>query len=247
MDRVIYVAMTGAKYLLSRQGNVAQNLANVSTTGYRAVETAFRAVPVVGEGLPTRTFVVDSTTGSNFGAGPVQTTGRDLDVAVQGAGWIAVQGSDGKEAYTRSGSLQVSTNGLLQTRSGLNVLGDGGPISIPPDSNITIARDGTVSVVSIIPPPTSVNEVGRIKLVNPDEKQLVRGGDGLFRLGQGGNAPADPAVALAGRALEGSNVSAVEEMMSMISLARQFDIQMQLLNNAQKNATQASQILNIRS
>lgn len=247
MDRVIYVAMTGAKYLLSRQGNVAQNLANVSTTGYRAVENAFRAVPVVGEGLPTRTFVVDSTTGSNFAAGPVQTTGRDLDVAVQGAGWIAVQGGDGKEAYTRSGSLQVSTNGLLQTRSGLNVLGDGGPISIPPDSNITIARDGTVSVVSIIPPPTSVNEVGRIKLVNPDEKQLVRGGDGLFRLGQGGNAPADPAVALAGRALEGSNVSAVEEMMSMISLARQFDIQMQLLNNAQKNATQASQILNIRS
>ena len=104
MDRVIYVAMTGAKYLLSRQGNVAQNLANVSTTGYRAVENAFRAVPVVGEGLPTRAFVVDSTTGSNFAAGPVQTTGRDLDVAVQGAGWIAVQGGDGKEAYTRSGS-----------------------------------------------------------------------------------------------------------------------------------------------
>lgn len=247
MDRMIYVAMTGAKHILGQQAAVAQNLANASTNGYRAAASAFRAVPVIGDGLPTRAFVVDSTAGANFSSGTVQRTGRDLDIAVQGSGWIAVQTENGSEAYTRNGSLQVSTNGLLQTRNGLNVLGDGGPISIPPDSNISIATEGTVSVISTVPPPKSVNAVGRIKLVNPDEKLLVRGGDGLFRLADGGSAEIDPKVALASGALESSNVNVIEEMISMISLARQFDLQMQLLNNAQKNAAQASQILNVKS
>lgn len=244
---MIYVAMSGAKHILEQQAAVAHNLANASTNGYRAAASAFRAVPVQGDGLPTRSFVVASTPGANYTQGALQGTGRDLDVAVQGPGWIAVQLEDGGEAYTRNGSLQVSPNGMLQTRNGLNVLGDGGPISIPPDSTISIAKEGTVSVVSTVPPPKSVNAVGRIKLVNPDEMLLVRGGDGLFRLANGGSAEADPKVALAAGALEGSNVNVVEEMISMISLARQFDLQMQLLNNAQKNATQASQILNIRS
>jgi flagellar basal-body rod protein FlgF len=247
LDRMIYVAMTGAKHILGQQAAVAQNLANASTNGYRAAASAFRAVPVVGDGLPTRAFVVDSTAGANFTSGAVQRTGRDLDVAIQGPGWIAVQTESGGEAYTRNGSLQIGTNGLLQTRNGLNVVGDGGPISIPPDSNISIATEGTVSVISTVPPPTSVNAVGRIKLVNPDEKLMVRGGDGLFRLAGGGSADIDPSVALASGALESSNVNVIEEMISMISLARQFDLQMQLLNNAQKNAAQASQILNVKS
>ena len=244
---MIYVAMSGAKHILEQQAVVAHNLANVSTNGYRAAASAFRAVPVQGDGLPTRTFVVDSTPGANFAPGALQSTGRNLDVAVQGPGWIAVQAPNGSEAYTRNGSLQVSPNGMLQTRNGLNVLGDGGPISIPPDSMISIAKEGTVSAVSTLPPPKSVNVVGRIKLVNPDGKLLVRGGDGLFRLASGGSAEADPNVALASGALEGSNVNVVEEMISMISLARQFDLQMQLLSNAQKNAAQASQILNVGS
>lgn len=242
---MIYVAMTGAKHILGQQAAVAHNLANVSTNGYRAAASAFRAVPVQGDGLPTRTFVVDSTPGANFTPGALQSTGRDLDVAVQGPGWIAVQAADGSEAYTRNGSLQISSNGLLQTRNGLNVVGDGGPISIPPDSTITIAKEGTVSVISTVPPPKAVNAVGRIKLVNPDENQLVRGGDGLFRLASGGSAQADPKVALASGALEGSNVNVVEEMISMISLARQFDLQMKLLSSADTNAQKASQILNI--
>lgn len=242
---MIYVAMTGAKHILGQQAAVAHNLANVSTNGYRAAASAFRAVPVQGDGLPTRTFVVDSTPGANFTPGALQSTGRDLDVAVQGPGWIAVQAADGSEAYTRNGSLQISSNGLLQTRNGLNVVGDGGPISIPPDSTITIAKEGTVSVISTVPPPKAVNAVGRIKLVNPNENQLVRGGDGLFRLASGGSAEADPKVALASGALEGSNVNVVEEMISMISLARQFDLQMKLLSSADTNAQKASQILNI--
>jgi len=247
MDRMIFVAMTGAKHTLDQQAAVAHNLANVSTTGYRAAVSAFRAVPVQGDGLPTRTFVVDSTSGANFAPGALQSTGRDLDIAVQGPGWIAVQSADGSEAYTRNGSLQVSPNGMLQTRNGLNVLGDGGPISIPPDSTISIAKEGTISAVSTLPPPKSVNVVGRIKLVNPQETLLVRGGDGLFRLASGAKAEADPKVAIAAGALEGSNVNVVEEMINMISLARQYDLHMQLLSNAQKDATQASQILNVRS
>lgn len=247
MDRMIYVAMTGAKHTLEQQAVVANNLANVSTTGYRAAASAFRAVPVQGEGMPTRTFVVGSTPGANFASGPLQGTGRELDIALQGPGWIAVQMENGSEAYTRNGSLQVSSNGMLQTRSGMNVLGEGGPISVPPDSNISIAKEGTVSIVSTVPPPKSVDAIGRIKLVNPDEKLMVRGDDGLFRMVNGGSVPADPNVALVSGTLEGSNVNAIEEMISMISLARQFDLQMQLLSNAQKNATQASQILNLRA
>ena len=247
MDRMIYVAMTGAKHLQEQQAVVAHNLANASTNGFRAVASAFRAVPVQGEGLPTRAFVVASTPGANFTPGAVQSTGRDLDIAIQGPGWITVQTADGSEAYTRNGSLQVSSNGLLQTRNGLNVVGEGGPIAIPPDSSINISREGTVSVVSTVPPPKTVNAVGRIKLVNPEEKLLARGDDGLFRLRNGSSAETDPKVALASGALEGSNVNVIEEMITMISVARQFDLQMQLLSNAQKNATQASQILNVKS
>lgn len=242
---MIYVAMSGAKQILEQQAAVAQNLANASTTGYRAMTSAFRAVQVQGEGAPTRAFVVDSTPGANFGSGPLEGTGRDLDVAVQGQGWIAVQAADGSEAYTRNGSLQVDPNGMLQTRDGLNVLGSGGPISIPPDSIISVAKDGTVSVLPTAPPPKSVNAIGQIKLVNPDERTLVRGGDGLFRLADGGTAPADPSVTLVSRSLEGSNVNMVEQMVSMISLARQYDLQMQLLSNAKQNAAQASQILSV--
>ena len=247
MDRLIYTAMGGAQQVLGRQAAVAQNLANVSTTGYRAIESSFRAVPVQGEGLATRTYVVEQTTGANLAAGPLQRTGRELDVAVQGAGWIAVQTEAGTEAYTRNGNLQVSANGQLQTRGGLAVLGEGGPISVPPDGSLSIAADGTVSLASSDPPGKSVSSVGRIKLVNPDQKSLVRGDDGLFRLPGGASAEADPGVRLDSGALEGSNVNVVEEMISMISLARQFDLQMQLMSNAERDAAKASEILNIRA
>jgi flagellar basal-body rod protein FlgF len=244
---MIYVAMAGAKHILEQQSVVANNLANASTSGYRAAASAFRAVPVVGDGLQTRTFVVASTPGADFTPGVLQKTGRDLDVAIQGQGWIAVELADGSEAYTRNGSLQASANGMLQTRNGLNVMGEGGPITIPPDMNITIAREGTVSLVPNIPPPNAVTTVGRIKLVNPDPQQLVRGEDGLFRMRNGGTAASDPGVALASGMLEGSNVNVVEQLVSMISLARQYDLQMKLLSSADNSANQASQILNIRA
>ncbi len=245
MDRLIYTAMTGASHVLQQQASVSENLANASTPGFRATLNTFRAVPLVGDGLPTRTFVVDSTAGADFTPGSLQQTGRELDVAVQGAGWIAVQGQDGQEAFTRNGSFQISPNGVLQTRTGLNVMGDGGPITIPPDTEVTFAKDGTISTVPSGSKPTSVIVVGRLKLVNPLPEQLERGGDGLFRMKDGAPATADANVAVAPGNLEASNVNAVEAMVNMISLARKFDMQMKMIQSADNNARQASQIMNI--
>lgn len=247
MDRLIYTSMTGANHTLNQQATVAHNLANASTTGYRSETNAFRAVPLYGEGLPTRAFVVDSTTGSDFTTGPIETTGRDLDVAVRGPGWITVQLDNGEEAYTRNGSLQVSPNGLLLTQNGLKVKGDTGVISVPPDTRVTIGVDGTVSTVPLNALPNTVAIVGRIKLVNPSEENLVKGADGLFRQKDGKEALADARVRLIDGALEGSNVNVVHEMVSMIALARQFDMQMKMLENADRNAQQASQIMVVRA
>lgn len=245
MDRLIYTAMTGAKHILEKQSTTSNNLANATTTGFRAQLDTFRAVPVLSQGLPTRAFVVDSTVGTDFTPGPIQQTGRDLDVAVQGSGWIAVAMGDGTEAYTRNGSFKVSANGQLQTQNGMNVLGETGPISIPPDETVTIAKDGTVSTVPKTGAATSVNVLGRIKLVNPPEAALVRGDDGYFRTADGKPADAVATVTIVDGAVEGSNVNVVTAMVDMISLGRQFEMQMKLLTNAENNANKASQLLNI--
>jgi flagellar basal-body rod protein FlgF len=245
MDRLVYTAMTGARHILDQQATTANNLANATTTGFRAQLDSFRAVPVVAEGgLPTRTFVVDNTVGHDFRQGSMQTTGRPLDVAVRGEGWLAVQSADGSEAYTRNGSLQVSQNGLLQTASGQTLVGENGPIAIPPDTEIAIAADGTVSGINTQQTqPGPSNILGRIKLVNPDVKGLERGDDGLFRNKSG--LPADPDVntRLVDGVLEGSNVNPIDSMVNMIQLARSFDMQMSLLKNAENNAAKATQIL----
>jgi flagellar basal-body rod protein FlgF len=245
MDRMIYTAMTGAKHILDQQATTAHNLANATSTGFKAQVDSFRAVPVLGQGLPTRAFVVDATVGADFNPGAIQHTGRDLDVAVQGQGWLAVQRPDGSEGYTRNGSLKVSENGLLQTANGLTVMGDGGPISIPPDVAITIAKDGTISSVSnnTLPGPATV--IGRLKLVNPDEANLTRSTEGLFITKNGQPAEADANVNVVGGALESSNVNVVDAMVNMISLARQFEMQMKLVQSAENNANKASQLFNM--
>jgi flagellar basal-body rod protein FlgF len=191
MDRLIYTAMTGAKHVFMQQAGTANNLANASTIGFKAQEHRFRAVPVLGEGMPTRAFVVDASVSDVMDQGPLMFTGRNLDVAVSGKGWLAVQLPDGSEAYTRAGSLDVDVTGLLQTKAGNPVVGDGGPINIPPDNTIEIAPDGTISVVPTFGTPNNANAIGRLKLVNPPEADMVRGADGLFRLRSGQPAPAD--------------------------------------------------------
>ncbi len=245
MDRLIYTAMTGAKHILEQQATTSNNLANASTSGFRAQIDSFRAVPVQGDGLATRAFVVDATVGADFTPGTVQSTGRPLDVALQGKGWLVVQMADGSEAYTRGGGLSTSANGLLQTGAGLTVQGEGGPIAVPPAATVAIASDGTVSTIATDTKPASTTVIGRLKLVNPPEQSLVRGDDGLFRLRDGSTAEADPAVTVVAAALEGSNVNPVDAMVDMISLARQFDTQMSLLKNAESNAGKATEILTL--
>lgn len=242
MDRLIYTSMTGAKHLLHRQETLAQNLANANTNGYRADAVALRAVPARGQEAGTRVFTVETTIGADLSPGPMTSTGRSLDVAVQGAGWIAVQAADGSEAYTRAGHLQVGADGTLQLPSGLQVLGDGGPITVPSDAELSFAPDGTVSAKT--PGSVAVNTLGRIKLVNPDAAELVKGADGLFRLRSADAAEADPNVRLAEGVLEGSNVNVVEAMIGMIAAARQFEVQMKLLQSAEQNEAKASTLLN---
>lgn len=245
MDRMIYTAMTGLKHTLEQQATNSHNLANVNSTGFRAQIDNFRAVPIQGQGLPTRAFVVDAEVGSDFTPGAIQGTGRDLDAALPDEGWFAVQRADGTEAYTRNGAFKLNENGVLQTSTGLSVLGDGGPISIPPDVSITIGRDGTISSASTntLPGPSTI--VGRLKLVNPPLTTMVRGEDGLFSPSDGSTPAIDPSVVVVSGALESSNVNIVDSMVNMINLARQFDMQMKLLKDAENNAGKASQLLSL--
>ncbi|WP_310460382.1 flagellar basal-body rod protein FlgF [Sphaerotilus sp.] len=240
MDRRIYLSMSGAKATMQRQDVLAHNLANVSTNGFREELQSFRAVPVRGDGASTRAYALETTTGYNPEPGNVVATGRSLDVAVKGNAWLAVQGLNGTEAYTRAGSLEVNAEGTLVTRSGLTVLGGGGPISVPPNAEVSIAGDGTVSarVPGGVPAP-----VGKLKLVT-SAAPLQRSEDGLFRA-PAGELDADPAAQVQDSALESSNVSAVSTMVAMIAAARQFEAQMKSMQTAEKDEQQAQQLLSM--
>lgn len=240
MDRMIYLSMSGAKATMQRQETLANNLANASTTGFRAELQAFRAVPVRGDGASTRVYSLETTPGYDPTPGPIASTGRTLDVAMQGNSWLAVQGLDGTEAYTRMGSLQVDAEGVLKTSGGTTVLGDGGPITLPPNSTPEIASDGTVSVKQAS---GGITSVGRLKLVTP-EAPLTRGDDGLFRA-PAGDLAADPNARLQSGALEGSNVNPIENMVAMIAAARQFESQMKMLQTAEGDEKAASQLLSM--
>ena len=240
MDRMIYLSMSGAKATMQRQDTLANNLANVSTPGFRAELQAFRAVPVQGSGASTRVYSLETTTGYDATPGAITSTGRNLDVAARGNAWLTLQALDGTEAYTRGGSLEVSADGTLTTRGGLPVMGDGGPLQVPPNTAVSIGADGTVSAKGSDGRSTSV---GKLKLVTP-EAALTRGSDGLFRAAEG-DLTADATARVQDGALEGSNVSPVETMVAMISAARQFEAQMKMLQTAEADEKAASQLLSI--
>lgn len=241
MDRMIFLSMAGASAMLDRQAVLANNLANVSTNGFRAELHASRSVPVEGSGASTRVYALETSVGYDASEGPMTPTGRSLDVAMKGNAWLALQSLDGTEAYTRAGSLTVRENGTLVNHNGLTILGEGGPIQVPPNSELSIAGDGTVSASSGTAPPETI---GKLKLVTPDA-QLLRGNDGLFRSAGGAALPADPEAKLQGGALEGSNVSPVGAMVAMISASRQFESQMKLLQTAEADEKAAAQLLSV--
>ena len=236
---MIYLSMSGAKATLQRQDTLANNLANVSTVGFRAELQAFRAVPVNGSGASTRVYALETTPGYDATPGVVQSTGRNLDVAMKGNAWLAVQALDGTEVYTRAGALEVDAEGVLTSAGGLTVLGDGGPITVPADASVSIGADGTLSAKSAN---GKTSTIGKLKLVTP-EAPLERGADGLFRAADGAELAADPAARVQDGALEGSNVSPVQTMVAMISAARQFEAQMKLLQTAEADEKSASQLL----
>ena len=245
MDRLIYTAISGANAALNRQSVLAANLANASTPGFRAELSTFRAVPVRGEGSPTRVYVLEATAGYLDTPGAAQRTSRNLDVMAQGNAWFALQALDGTEAYTRAGSLNISADGTLTSSQGLPMLDEAGaPISIPAGSDINFGVDGAISVSQAGRPPAAA---GRLKMVTPTEAQpLQRSADGLFRSRDGETLPADRTAKLAAGVLESSNVNPVEAMVGMINAARQFEAQMRLIQTAEANDKSATQLLGIQ-
>ena len=243
MDRFLYISMTGAKETLRAQTVNNHNLANASTTGFRADLAAFQSRAVAGSGYPSRAYATNSTIGWDASQGGLTDTGRDLDIGINGPGWIAVQGPDGREAYTRAGNLHIEPNGLLLNAAGQTVLGEGGPISVPPHTSLMIAADGTISIVPVGQGPETTSQVGRIKLVNPPAESLVRGEDGLFRTNDGTDAPPDANVRVTAGVLESSNVNIADAMVNMIELSRHFDLQVKAMRTAEENAAASAQLL----
>jgi len=244
MDKMLYIAMSGAKQNMQALAVNANNLANAKTTGFRADLAQARSMQAFGEGLPTRVFSMTEVASQNFDSGALSSTGRDLDIAIEGAGWIAVQAKDGTEAYTRGGHLRVAETGALETTDGELVIGEAGPIFLPlPVNNIQISRDGTIMVQPEGAPVTTQEEAGRIKFVNPSHRELEKGNDGLFRRKDGNIEGADINVKVMGGMLESSNVNPVGEMTEMIALQRQFEMQLKLMKTAEEVDSSASALL----
>lgn len=246
MDKMLWIGMSGAKENMNAVSLRANNLANANTTGFKADLQQARSMQAFGEGLPTRVFSMTESPGQNFANGSLQTTGRNLDVAVQGQGWIAVQDDNGNERYTRNGSLEIGPDGMLKNDRGQPVMGDGGPIFIPmPIDNLTIGGNGNISIRPQGAPENAMELVDRIKLVNPPNGNVKKGSDGLFELKDGQQAIADGNVRLTIGALEGSNVNAVEEMTQMIALQRQYEMNVKMMKTADENAQRAESLMRI--
>jgi len=243
MDRGLYVAMTGAKQIMQAQAVNNHNIANVNTVGFRADTVSFVSQPIYGVGYPTRVNAVASDGGTDFLGGVLQSTGRELDIAVNGNGYIAVRGKDGTEGYTRAGDLQVSADGAVTTSSGLPVLTESGPLNIPPSTQVTIGNDGTVSVVPQGLSPIAVSPIDRIKMVNPPPQKLQKGNDGLLRLKDGTTAEADPNVTLTPGVLESSNVNAAQSLINMIELQRLYEFQIKSMTSTDQNEQTSEQMM----
>ena len=246
MDKLLYISSSGASQDLLGTSIRANNLANAQTNGFKAQLEQARSMPVYGEGLPSRVFAMTESPANNYEDGPLIQTGRDLDVAIQGDGWFAVQDEQGNEAYSRDGNFQLGPDGVLEDVHGNPVMGDAGPIFFPgPLDNLNIAADGTISVRPQGAPAAVNEEVGRLKLVKPEYSDLQRGNDGLFRQKDGTIAAADETVSVMTGMLEGSNVNAIDEMVNMISLQRHYELQVKMMKKADTLDTRGNMLLRI--
>jgi len=245
MDKVLYTAMSGAKQTVLAQTANSNNLANVSTPGFRADYAQFRSMPVYGPGLPSRVFAMTERSGTDLSAGSVNATGNTMDVAINDEGWIAVQAADGSEAYTRAGNMQLTTEGMLLTGGGHPVMGDSGPITMPPVNRLEIGEDGTLSVMPLGEEANELSVIDRIKLVNPPKEQLYKGEDGLMHLKGSDELEADANVKIVSGMLESSNVNIATALINMIDLQRQFETQIKVMREAEQNADAARELLKL--
>lgn len=245
MDRMLYISMNAAQQTMLAQATNSNNLANVNTTGFRQDFEQFRSMPVFGDGLPTRVYSMTERPATDYQQGSTQSTGRELDISVQGEGFIAVQGKDGREGYTRAGDLHITTTGQLVTGTGLTVMGEGGPIAIPPAEKIEIGSDGTISIRPIGADAKSLAVLDRIKLVQPELKNIFKDSDGLMRMKDGSDAPLDATVTVASGTLEGSNVNTVGALVKMIELQRQYEMQVKMMKSADDNGAASARLLQI--
>ncbi|WP_417531334.1 flagellar basal body rod protein FlgF [Marinobacter lipolyticus] len=247
MDKALYIGMSGAKQNMLAQRAHANNLANVSTTGFKKDFAQARSMAVFGEHHPTRAYAMTERPGTDLSAGALMETGRKLDVAVEGDGWLAVQNQRGEEVFTRSGSLQIDVNGLVRNANGDMVMGNGGPVALPPFDNVQIGADGTVSIIPVGGPPDQLVEIDRLKLVNPPPGALEKGEDGYMRRkpdqALDGPEPPDGNMRVASGFLEGSNVNAVEEMIANLQLSRQYEMQVKVMSTANENSEASARLL----
>lgn len=245
MDKSIYTAMTGARFALEAMSAVSHNLANASATGFKAAYLHSESFKVDGAGLDTRVKARTAAPDWDRSAGPLQATGNTLDVALHEGVWLNVLDGKGEPAFTRAGELKLTSNGLLTTAGGRTVLGPNGPVSVPPAQSITLGADGTLSIVPEGQTPATLAEVGRLLLSRPDQAQLKRGEDGLFRLPEGQQAQPAAGVALTSGALEGSNVNAVQSLVQMIELQRNYEASVNVIKRAEENTQQSTTLMRL--
>lgn len=243
MDNYLYLAMNGAAQAMLAQQNNANNLANVSTVGFKATLDHFQARPLIGPGFEDQVYVVEETANADLQPGALLSTGRDLDIAINGEGWFVVQASDGGTAYSRRGDFRIDPSGLLLNGANQIVLGEGGPISIPEYESLVVGRDGGISIRATGQAASTLVGVDRLRLVKPDPDQLVRGEDGLFRTLDGAELASDASIAVTAGALEGSNVSAIDAMVRMIDYARYYEHQVKLMKLASDNDAASASLM----
>jgi len=242
VDRLLFTAVSGASHSLMQQQISANNLANANTTGFRADIALSQSEAVRGLGFATRVMVQPQTSGVDASSAAAEKTGRPLDVAIQGEGYIAVQNSDGSEVYTRNGNMVQNEAGQL-TINGYPVLGDNGPIVLPPNAIASFGRDGTLSITPDDGDVTATMDIDRLKLVTIPPENLAKNGQGMIVTADGSRAPLDENINVSGGYLEGSNVTAVTEMLASISLSRQFEAQIKMMKAAQDLSEAGNRLL----
>jgi flagellar basal-body rod protein FlgF len=245
MDRLIYTSLAAMRGAMARQTTTANNLANVSTPGFRADMAEVQALWLRGTDVNSRATASEEVLAADMRAGTVTTTGRPLDVAIDGDAMLVVQSADGEEAYTRRGDLQLNDSGLLTTGDGRPVMGTGGPITLPPADSIAIDAQGRISIVPAGGDPAQPQEIDRLKLVTPAGSDAVKGLDGLFHVRGGGTLPDDPDARVKSGHIEGSNVAATQALVAMIEASRSWDTQLKLIGDARDNDAATADLMRL--